>query len=110
MLRWIAILLAVAGLGLGLFDLATWAFGNGEATRPGPMPFTAVGALWVWLHRDSLLLLQPAVERHLSPALWDHAIQPVLESPAALVLLVLAGILGGAAWLLQPRRRRTLLD
>jgi hypothetical protein len=110
MLRWIAILLALAGLGLGLYDLGAWAFGDSEVMRPGAPLFTAVGALWASLHRDSLLLLQPAVERHLSPALWDHAIQPLLESPAAIVLLAVAGIVGGLALLFRPRRRRTLLD
>ena len=43
----------------------------------------SLGAWWAEIDRDSLLLLQPAVERHLSPALWDPGIQTLLEWPAA---------------------------
>lgn len=52
---------------------------------------TALGEWWFWLHPDSLQLLQPAVERHLSPALWDPGIQTLLEWPLAAELLALSG-------------------
>jgi len=58
----------------------------------GALRLRALGEWWFWLHPDSLQLLQPAVERHLSPDIW-LAIQTVLEWKLALELLTLAGIL-----------------
>ncbi len=46
----------------------------------------ALGELWYSLNRESLNLFQAGVQRHLSPWLWDHAIQPVLLMPAWMVL------------------------
>ena len=51
------------------------------------------GEIWAMLHRDSLLALQPAVERHLSPWLWDPIILTVLTTPLTPILLVVAGFL-----------------
>lgn len=62
---------------------------------------SALGEWWVWLHRDSLLLLQPAIERHVSPALWI-GVQTLLEWPASIELMLLGAIL----FLLGSRRRR----
>ena len=46
-----------------------------------------VGEVWFLLHRDSLQLAQPAIERHISQALWDPYIVTLLTWPLALVLL-----------------------
>ncbi|MCL5777580.1 hypothetical protein M1105_11360 [Limibaculum sp. FT325] len=54
---------------------------------------SALGEWWFALHPDSLQLLQPAVERHLSPALWDPGIQTLLEWPLAVEALVLGALL-----------------
>jgi len=54
---------------------------------------SALGEWWFSLHPDSLQLLQPAVERHLSPALWDPGIQTLLEWPLAIEGLVLGSLL-----------------
>jgi len=68
----------------------------------------AIGQLWFDLHPSSLELLQPAVQRHLTPALWDWVVQPILLWYAFPTLLVLGLVLmllcrrRGAA----PRRRR----
>ena len=67
----------------------------------GALRLAALGEWWAWLHRDSLLLLQPAIERHVSPALWTY-VQTVLEWPAALELAVI----GGVFWLLARWRKR----
>jgi hypothetical protein len=48
-------------------------------------PYSA-GQLWADIDRDSLLLVQPAVERYLFPALWS-LIQKILEQPASIVLV-----------------------
>lgn len=67
----------------------------------GELRLTALGEWWAWIHRGSLLLLQPAIERHLSPALWDPGIQTLLVWPAALEFAALGGIF----WLLARWRR-----
>lgn len=58
-------------------------------TGSGELRLSALGAWWAWIDRDSLLLLQPAIERHISPALWDPGIQTLLEWPAGLEFAVL---------------------
>ena len=63
---------------------------------------TALGEWWFWLAPNSLQLLQPAIERHVSPALWEHAIQPLLEWPLTAVLFALAGL----CFVLAAIRRR----
>jgi hypothetical protein len=63
---------------------------------------TPIGQVWATLHRESLLLLQPAVERHIHPALWSWVLQPILEAPALPVFLAL-----GLASLWLGRRRRS---
>jgi hypothetical protein len=66
---------------------------------------TSVGYVWSNIHQNSLLLLQPAIERHVTPWLWQGVIQPyVLEQPVALVL----GILG-ALLILLGRKRKPLI-
>jgi hypothetical protein len=57
-----------------------------------PFRLSALGEWWFWLHPDSLQLLQPAVERHLSPSLWDPGIQTLLEWPLAAELFALSGL------------------
>ena len=53
---------------------------------------SALGEWWFWLHPGSLQLLQPAIERHLSPALWDPGVQTLLEWPLAVELFALSGV------------------
>lgn len=70
----------------------------------GAPRLAALGEWWAWIHRDSLLLLQPAIERHVSPALWDPGVQTLLEWPVAVEL----GVLGIVFWLIARWRRRRL--
>ncbi|WP_316014797.1 hypothetical protein [Roseobacter sp. HKCCA0434] len=49
-----------------------------------------VGQVWANMHRESLLALQPGVERYLSPAIWENAIFPVLQTPLAPIVLIFA--------------------
>ena len=68
---------------------------------------TKTGALWSNIHQSSLLLLQPAIERHLSfgPWLWQSVIQPFfLEAPACVVL----GIVG-ILFILLGRKKKPLI-
>lgn len=74
-----------------------------------PLRLSALGEWWAWAHRDSLLLLQPAIERHVSPVLWDPVMLSLLEWPFAVELAVLAGVVWLGARRL-PRRRAAPLD
>ncbi len=98
--------LAVLFLLLGLITLAVDLYSS--LATDGISRLAGLGEWWAWIHRDSLLILQPAVERHISPALWSPSIQTVLEWPAAADS---AG-LGAIFWLLhrwgRRRRRRRL--
>ncbi|MEM8741774.1 MAG: hypothetical protein AAGE13_09780 [Pseudomonadota bacterium] len=62
-----------------------------------------IGEIWFQLHSESLLTLQPAIERYVAEWLWNPVIQTVLELPAAPVLaglgllfMLISRILGGA--------------
>ena len=66
----------------------------------GALHITTLGETWFSIHQNSLLLLQPAVERHLAVWLWDPVIQTVLERPTWLVL----GILGAFLVLLGRKK------
>ena len=48
----------------------------------------AFGAWWFMLDRDSLQLLQPALERHVAVWLWDPVMLTVLQWPMAAILAV----------------------
>jgi hypothetical protein len=63
--------------------------------------FTKVGDVWAWIHQDSLLLLQPAIERHLMTWIWDPVVVTVLTAPASLML----GILGTFLILLGRKKK-----
>ena len=62
----------------------------------------SIGEYWFDLHRDSRLLIQPAIERHIHQDLYFSVIEPVLRQPASVVGIVL----GGALMLLSALRRR----
>jgi hypothetical protein len=94
---------------IGLICLAgSFVFLVYDGTRSianGSLEMTQVGYIWASIHRDSLLLFQPAVERHLSPWLWQGVIQPYfLEQPIWLVLAII-----GAVLILLGRRKRPLI-
>jgi len=57
----------------------------GDAIR-----FKTLGETWFAIHQNSLLLLQPAIERHVAVWLWDPVIATLLQQPTWMVL----GILG----------------
>jgi hypothetical protein len=54
---------------------------------------TTVGEAWFQVHRNSLGLAQAALERHVSPVLWDPVVVSILFLPLAVVLLVIASLL-----------------
>jgi hypothetical protein len=70
--------------------------------RTGNWVVVPLGQLWFDLHKDSLLLLQPAIERYIWPPLWDPGITTVLEWPAwgvagglGLIFLTIGYLAGG---------------
>jgi hypothetical protein len=75
-------------LSLGFAVLASDIARSGETD----LRLSALGEWWYWLSPGSLQLLQPAVERHISPALWDPGIQTLLEWSLAAELFALAGL------------------
>ena len=89
----IAILFGLALLFVA-WDVMDYAAGN-------PWKNTPLGQRWFELHKNSLLLVQPAIERHIAVWLWPP-FQWVLERPAWLVPAV-AGVL---AVLIKIARRR----
>lgn len=73
-MRTIGVIFIVIALVIAALDFLSAS--SGFAFRP-------IGAVWASIHRESLLLLQPAIERHLSETLWFEVVQPILELPAA---------------------------
>ena len=57
-------------LGAG-YDLFGWL----QTRHSAPI---VLGELWYAIHPASLQLLQPAIQRHINPALWDWVVQPML--------------------------------
>lgn len=84
-MRLIGSILGVLAIGAAAWDLAF--FGR----------LRVLGEWWHWLHSASLQQLQAGVQRNLSPALWDWALQPLLLAQTALLLAALAVALWTAA-------------
>ncbi len=64
---------------------------------------TKLGEAWYAVNPNSLLLLQPAIERHVAVWLWDPVVQTVLEQPTWLAL----GVLGAILVLLGRKKSRS---
>jgi len=65
--------------------------------------FTKASDVWAWVHQDSLLRVQPAIENHV-PWLWDPIITTVLGAPASLLLAILGTLL-----ILMGRKKKPLI-
>lgn len=76
-----------------------WAGAGAEGFR-----LSALGEWWFWASPSTIQLAQPAIERHVSPALWAYGVQPLLLWPLAVELFVLGVIFLLLA--LARRRRR----
>ncbi len=84
LIRAIAWLLILAAVAVTVRDGLAWLDAGAWESVP-------LGQVWFDLHKDSLLLIQPALERHVSPFLWDPVMTTILEAPAWLAF-VLPGI------------------
>jgi hypothetical protein len=94
---------------LGLWILALgfifFVYDGARSLADSSIRITALGETWSNIHQDSLLLLQPAVERHVAPWLWQSVLQPyVLEQPTWLVL----GVIGVLLILIGRKKRRLI--
>ena len=94
-LRVIGWLLVAGALAVAVREAMIW-------VQSGEWAPIAAGQLWFDIHRDSLQLAQPAIERYILPALWDPVILTVLQWPAWAVLGLPGLVL---AWLADRPRR-----
>ena len=92
-------ILIAALFGLALLFVAWDVMDYAAGTQP--FKTAPLGLRWFELHKDSLLLIQPAIERHVAAWLWPP-LQWVLERPAWSAPAVL-GVLG---LLIKAIRRR----
>jgi len=85
--------LALAFMAAGAEALASLQLGAWE-----PISF---GQIWYDIHKESLALAQPAVQRYLHPVIWDSLFVSILLWPAWLLPLFL-----GLVLMLLCRKRR----
>ena len=78
LLRFIGLWMLAAAFIFLVYDGAGW-------VANGVLNSMQVGTLWASIHQNSLLMLQPAVERHVAGWLWNPVIMTVLEQPVWLV-------------------------
>jgi hypothetical protein len=93
---WIPI---IVFLGLALLFVAWDVMDYAAGTQP--FKTAPLGLRWYQVHPNSLLLIQPAIERHVAVWLWPP-IQRVLEQPAWLV----PGVLAVLGLVIKAVRRR----
>jgi hypothetical protein len=93
-------------LGL-LFLAAAFIFLVYDGTRSiaaNVLLYSKVDEIWSLLHTASLQQLQPSIEKHAPPWLWDPVVTTVLDAPAVIVLGIIGAIL-----ILLGRRKKPLI-
>jgi hypothetical protein len=101
MIRFVLRFLGLVSLAAGFFFLV---YDGTQTIANGRLSFTSLGFIWAQVHQNSLLLLQPAIERHVAVWLWQLVIQPTLEQPAFLCFAILGAIL-----MLLGRKKKPLI-
>ena len=84
--RTLGLILIAAGF-VGLVIDGTRSIANGA------LNFTALGEVAYRVLGERYLLLQPAIERHVHPLLWDPIVLNLTLAPASVVAFVLGAIL-----------------
>jgi hypothetical protein len=97
LLRFIGLWMLAAAFIFLVYDGAGW-------VANGVLNSMRVGTLWASIHQSSLLLLQPAVERHVAGWLWNPVIMTILEQPVWLVFGVI-----GVVLVLLGRKKKPLI-
>ena len=92
---WLLIILALALAGLEV----------SEFFRTGAYESRSLGRLWFQLDRGSLNLVQAAIQRHVTPSLWDPVLVSVLKTPTWAAFAVLGGLGALILWATGRRRR-----
>ncbi len=69
-------------------------------------PLPPLGSWAYALFPESFPILQPAIERHVSPWVWRALLQPIFVSPITFLFLVLAAISAIIAGLITLLNRR----
>jgi hypothetical protein len=77
---WLVLILALIAEG---HDLWGW-------YDTGHYEISVIGKLWFEVSPNTLLLAQPAIQRHVAAWIWDPVIATMLQWPAALTFAVLA--------------------
>src|SRR4051812_45584085 len=95
--RMVGFLILAGGFVTLIYDGTKWIAGS-------TLSFTPLGQVWNNVHANSLQLLQPAIERHVSPFLWDPVVLSILTTPAWIVLAVIGAIL-----MLIGRKKKPLI-
>jgi hypothetical protein len=93
-------------LGL-LFLAAAFIFLVYDGTRSiaaNMLLYSKVDEIWSLVHQASLQQLQPLIEKHAPPSLWDPVMTTVLNAPATVVLAI-----AGAILTLLGRRKKPLI-
>ena len=100
LIGWVLLLAGLLVLGRDLLVLGTGydLFSRLDIARHNAP--IVLGELWYAIQPASLQLLQPAIQRHIHPALWDWIVQPLLLAWAWAILAAL-----GFALLTFFRRR-----
>jgi hypothetical protein len=97
LLRFIGLWMLAAAFIFLVYDGAGW-------VANGVLNSMQLGTLWASIHQNSLLLLQPAVERHVAGWLWNPVIMTILEQPVWLVFGVI-----GVVLILLGRKKKPLI-
>jgi hypothetical protein len=86
LLRLLGYALLLAAFAVGVMDAA-------RSQANGALSLKPLGQSLYEVLAERYLLLQPAIERHVSQGLWEHVVLPVTLWPTALVALGLGVIL-----------------
>lgn len=93
---------------LGLWILAAafllFVYDGTKSIAGNTIFITKTGDLWSNIHQNSLLLLQPAIERHVAVWLWDPVVLSILTAPAWVVFGVI-----GIVFILIGRKKKPLI-
>ena len=84
MYKFIGGILIAVGIGFFIRDVIIW-------TSSGLLAFSSAGEVWYSFHKESLLLAEAAIARHIpivGPELWHPVISTILTAPIFLVVLV----------------------
>ncbi|MCF6304022.1 MAG: hypothetical protein L3J33_01440 [Rhodobacteraceae bacterium] len=97
MARFLSLIFLVAAGVSAYFD---WNASQGYLSAE--FKFAPIGQIWSEIHFGSLQVVQPAIERYLSPDIWEYGVLPVLLWPAAPVFLTLSVLF----WVIRRRKPR----